>query len=199
MGRLLAATVAALVLCSCSGGGDDTAARPADATTTTTTTADAAPSTTAAPDGTTTVPAGADSCDNRPSGSSPAAFDPASGTYAAHLRSYNRGTSELTFDVVRWLSGQDAVEAFHREHPEEQDGPPNDYYVTDVPGGELTATVEEDAAIWLSSLAVTGTPGIERWTIEDISGHLAEGSDTDVYWLTFSDGKVTEICEQYRP
>jgi hypothetical protein len=38
----------------------------------------------------------------------------------------------LTVDVIQFLTGREAEEAYHRDHPEDPLGPPNDYYILTV-------------------------------------------------------------------
>lgn len=66
-------------------------------------------------------------CPRRPAGSSPATFDSSGGTYAAQSLTALEGR-KLQFDVVQWLSGDDANEAYFRESDDDS-GAPNDYYI----------------------------------------------------------------------
>jgi hypothetical protein len=96
-------------------------------------------------------------------------FDDEAGSYAAHLRSFEAKTATLTFQAIG-LGDEDR-----------------------------TSGVTSDVQVWFDSQAATGNPGVEKWTIDDLTGHVAEGAPTDVYWLTFSKGKVSEICQQVSP
>lgn len=136
----------------------------------------------------------------RPAGSSPATFDPAGGIYAAHVRAFDPTASTLTFDVVQWLTGDDAVEAYRHDEPGTTDGPPNDYYVVNQSHTERTVPVAPDVTVGLVRLATTGTVDVKPGTFSELPGYVPAGDPaTTVYWLTVADGTVTGICEQYRP
>lgn len=135
----------------------------------------------------------------RTTGSSPATFDPVGGIYAAHISAFDETSSTLTFDVVQWLTGDDAVAAYQHDEPGSTDGPPNDYYIVNESHAERTAPVAPDAAVALVRLATTGDVRPKPGTLAELPGYLAAGFDETVYWLTVSDGAITGICEQYRP
>lgn len=137
----------------------------------------------------------------RPPGSSPGAFDGTHHLYAAHIVGYDSGS--LAFDVVQWLSGEDAAEAYRRDNPDAgtDDGPPNDYYIVNADDQVRTLPVAAGIQVGL----LWRSEGVEVSTAElsELADHLAEGNPSDVYWLTFAgeDGPtvVTGICQQYRP
>ncbi len=62
-------------------------------------------------------------------GSSPAVFDPKAGAYAVNVTEITPDGRTVSFDVVQWLVGQEAIDAYHEDHPEDPEGPPNDYYI----------------------------------------------------------------------
>jgi hypothetical protein len=145
--------------------------------------------TTAPPQG--SVPDPSD-CPQRPSGSSPAAFDPSGGTYAAQSVTVE-GASELGFDVVQWLSGDDADEAYERETGDDT-GAPNDYFIVNESSELRTAPVADDAAIYV--LRTDGDAG----SLHAVSLAEVPTDDPDrTFWLTLDDGVVTDVCQQYRP
>src|SRR4051794_16870803 len=47
-------------------------------------------------------------------GSSPAIFDAAHGTYAVYLTGIDPGSRTLSYDVIQFLVGDQAAEAYHR-------------------------------------------------------------------------------------
>jgi hypothetical protein len=147
-----------------------------------------------------TLPGGEiDHCPQRPEGSSPSIFDAAAGTYAAHLTAVDAAALSLSFDVVQWLTGTDAVDAYHVDNPADPDGPPNDYYVVNANSEVRTAPVGAGATVLLVRLAADGTAAVSPGTVDELPAYLELAFPDDVYWLTFAAGEIVEICEQYRP
>lgn len=131
-------------------------------------------------------------CPHRPSGSSQGVFDPSGGTYAAQ-RLAVEGTDHLRFDIVQWLSGMDADDAYFRETGDDS-GAPNDYFTINESDEVRSAPVAEDAAIHV--LRADGyASSLHPVSLKDVP--IDEPERT--FWLTFADGSVTEICQQYRP
>ena len=122
--------------------------------------------------------AAVDDCPSRPSGSSPAQFDDGAGTYAVTSLEY--GDGEVAFDVVQWVSD-----------PQE----PNDYRIENGSPQVRTAPVRQGALVL--ALVDPGGPALEKVEPTDLT--TREPSADEVWWLTFDEGSVTEICQQYRP
>jgi hypothetical protein len=136
----------------------------------------------------------------RSTGSSPATFDPAGGIYAVYLVGVDPEAGTVRFDVIQWLSGDDAVEAYRHDEPGSTDGPPNDYYIVDESHAVRSVPVDPDAAVGLVRLATTGDASVKPATLSELPGYVPAGDpSTTVYWLTVADGMITGICEQYRP
>lgn len=135
----------------------------------------------------------------RSSGSNPATFDERGGVHAAFITSVDERSSSLSFDVVQWLSGEEADEAYRRDVPDDPGGPPNDYYLVNESDLVRTAPIAPDAQVALVRLGQDGDPGVGPGTVEELPGYVAAGSPSDVYWLTFDRGSVVAVCEQYRP
>jgi hypothetical protein len=188
--------LAGVLLVGCSDDGEANGQRRGTgesvASTTTTTSASGAKSST-------TARSGLADCANRPAGSSTATFDPSAGTYAVQDVSLARGPLTLTFNVVQWLSGQDAERAWEHDHPEDPNGPPNDYYIVDASDRLRAAPLKAGATVLLTHLSTDATPPVEPDTIGGLEAYLGEGPPTATYWLSFDGGVVTEVCEQYFP
>lgn len=131
-------------------------------------------------------------CQRRTRDSSPALFDPSGGTYAAQSVTTVEGR-KVQFDVVQWLSGEDANEAYLRESGDDS-GAPNDYYILNERAELRTAQVSGSAVILV--LRADGHAG----SLHEVP---FESIPTDephrTFWLTFTDGAITEVCQQYRP
>ena len=149
------------------------------------------------------APAAGD-CPHRPSQSSPAVFDAAAGTYAAQALAFDRGAGTVSFDVVQWLTGDEARAAYFADNPQVDpgtpgEGPPNDYYLLDQNDLVRTAPIASDASVHLTHLATDGTAAVEADTLDALAAELANGHPEDTYWLSFADGAVVAVCQQYRP
>ncbi|MBW3536561.1 MAG: hypothetical protein KY395_02155 [Actinobacteria bacterium] len=192
---VLAVLVAGLV--GAAACGDD---EVADTVTTTTSTAQSPP----AVDTTTPAPApetqSLQSCPGA-SGNSPATFDGGSGTYAAFIVEFIAADIPLSFDVVQWMTGEAAREAYREDHPEDPEGPPNDYYVRNQSTKTRDADVRSDAKVWLVKMEEDSDADVDRATFEELSSYNenSEGGSFHIFWLTFENDKIVEICEQFRP
>lgn len=131
-------------------------------------------------------------CPRRPVRSSPATFDPSGGTHAAQSLTALEGR-KLQFDVVQWLSGDDANDAYVRESGDDS-GAPNDYYIANERDELRIAPVADEAVILV--LRADGYAG-SLHTVPFDSIPIDDPHRT--FWLTFTDGAITEICQQYRP
>lgn len=131
-------------------------------------------------------------CPRRPVGSSPATFDASGGTYAARFLTALEGR-KLQFDVVQWLGGDDADEAYLRESGDDS-GAPNDYYIVNERDELRTAPVADEAVILM--LRADGHAG-SLHTVPFDSIPIDDPHRT--FWLTFTEDAITEVCQQYRP
>ena len=105
----------------------------------------------------------------------------------------------VSFDVLQWLVGQDAAEAYHEEYPEDPEGPPNDYWTRNQNPQLREAPVAEDADVRLVRLAADSNADVNPGTVAEIPEYLAEGFPSPIWWLTLDGGAVTAVCEQYVP
>ena len=193
----VAALLLAILLFSAACGDDGPSETPTSttgSTATSSTTVDVA--TTAAPD----APQSLQSCPGA-TGDSPATFDGASGTYAAFIAEFVAEDVPLTFDVVQWMTGETAREAYQEDHPDDPEGPPNDYYIRNQSAQTRQADVASDARVWLVKMEEDEDADVDRATFEELGSHNenSEGRSTHLYWLTFDDDTIVEICEQFRP
>lgn len=135
----------------------------------------------------------------KPPGSSPGQFDAREGTYATKDVSFDARSSTLSFNVVQWLSGDDARDAWRKDNADEVDGPPNGYYIIDESPRLRRAELDPDVRILLTHLRTDGTAQVEADALSNLESYVEGGQSDDTYWLTFDSGLISEICEQYRP
>jgi hypothetical protein len=186
------------LLASCDGGDDDEGAAKPDETTTTSTVAAASSTTTTAAGPGATAP-----CTNFPE-SSPAQFDAKGGRYAVYLTKLDVGKRIVGFDVIQFLGGEAAAQAYKKDNPGTTDGPPNDYYVVNE-----SKTVREASVGQSVEIVILGDDPAEQKevTLAEVPAHLAKSTPSEPgmqlstypYWLTVADGTVNEICQQYVP
>ncbi len=127
---------------------------------------------------------------------SPAAFDEVSGTYPAFVLSYVDDSPE--FDVVQWLTGPEADALWDERFPDSE-GPPNDYLIENQNALRRTAAVAPDASVAL--LVSEGGPTLVARSPGDFQLYVETGDylGPPLVWLTFDNGTIVSICEQYRP
>lgn len=189
----------ALVALAAGCSGDDEGADASSTTgeavisSTTSSTSTTTSSTSAPPAGETARP-----CTEHARVSSPAEFDAAAGTYAVTVQAVDPRQGTVEFDVVQWLVGQDAIDAYHQDHPEDPEGPPNDYLVRNESDRLRTAPIRDDAEVSLVRLHEDGNADAGPGTVDELPSYL-EATSMGVWWLTFDAGEVVQICEQYTP
>jgi len=138
--------------------------------------------------------------------SSPAQFDSGTGQYAAYLTAVDVTRRALGFDVIQFLRGDDATAAYHREAPNDPEGPPNDYFIVNDNPTTREAAVDRDVRVRLVRLHEDSSADLDPGTFEELPTYLAgyrpaeeRRLSANPFWLSFSDGVITAICEQYVP
>ncbi|HEY0699095.1 MAG TPA: hypothetical protein VGD43_14945 [Micromonospora sp.] len=175
-----------------------------------TTTGDAAPSgsasagtgtiSTAAP--ATTTPAA--SPDSPSPKASPVLPD---GRSAVYLTGLDTTRNTVTFDLIEFLTGDAAKAEWKKEHPENPDGPDNDYMIVNRNKLLRTLPVSADAqCVVLSSLGGTDTKTISFATLPTFLKQQHKGMTLTPptiavlpFWLTVRHGTVVRIEEQFLP
>lgn len=183
--------LAALLLAGC--GHRQRAAEPPRVTPPTSTTVPATP--TPAPP---TTPAPAPPTKGHP------AHVLADGRYPAYLTAIDVPGRTLTFDVIQWLTGKAAEEAFHEDYPGMEGAPPNGYYIRNVSQKLRALPVRQNVpveVVWLGEGSET-----EHTTFEALPDYFAGDLNPDdkylwydPFWLTVHDDRIESIVEQYTP
>lgn len=201
--RRLSAIAVVLLAVGCSSSSKPTSSPPTTSTTTvagrtTTTTAPTTTTTTKTAISTTTI-AATDSAQCSAGTSSRADFDHQNGDYAAFVYRVDVPRRELSFDVVQFLVGDAATNAYHQHEPgAAPGGPPNDYYIVNALKHVDQATAAGDARIRI--LDANNLPNIVAATINDLANLAPQGDEgLGLFWLRFHDSVVTDICQQYQP
>jgi len=202
MRKTLAAVVAlaltALVLASCSSK-PSTSAGPAAAPATVSTSTPTAPAATiraaarAAGGGTTA----SRQASGTASKSRPVVL--ADGRHPVFVTRVNASTRTLTFDLIQFLTGDDAIRAAAEDHQESP--PPNDYYIRNVNPRLRTLPVRPGAPVTVNTLAWNET-GSSTTTVPVSLAKLADllpQAWSPPFWVTVRNGQVVRIAEQFVP
>lgn len=180
-----------LALAACGDDGEE----PESAATTAATTAPddttTSPPSSTAPSGSTTPTA---------SGDSGGGVDLDDGRHPAYLTSVDVAGRTLTFDVIQFLTGDEATTAYQAETGE-TDTPPNDYFIVNENPKLRTAPVSAGVTVQLVRLADDGDADLDAGTWDELSTYLAQPGiqEFSPFWLTVSGGEITAIEEQYLP
>jgi hypothetical protein len=127
------------------------------------------------------------------------------GRHCAFLTGLNSRSRTLTFDVVRWLTGEEADAAFHRDHPEAPDvGVPNGFYIVNQNPRLRTLTVQRGAVV--SVLVPSHGSVHQRIRFTALPRHLRDDLEPgdgrlwyNPFWLTVHNDRIVSIVEQYTP
>jgi hypothetical protein len=130
-------------------------------------------------------------------GSSRADFDGRDGEFAVLLYEVDVGARSLAFDVIQFLVGDDAKREHLRQNPGDTSGPPNDYMTLNALEQVDRATVTATPGVYV--LGPDGT-SLMATTFEQLPPRpVGRRPGLGLYWLTFQDGLVKEICQQFTP
>jgi hypothetical protein len=124
------------------------------------------------------------------------------GRHPVFLTGLDAGGRTVEFDLIQWLTGEAAREAYTAAHPDDPGYPPNDYFiVNDNPrlrvlpvAGDVTVTVLEHGFEPMA-IAFEELPAF-------VADDLVPGDASlwhNPFWLTVRDGTITDIDEQYIP
>lgn len=127
-------------------------------------------------------------------------IDLADGRHPAYVVELSVAEREITVDVIQFLTGQEAVEAYQADNPADPEGPPNDYYILNENPMLRTGPLTADAQVRLVKLEQDADADLDDATLEELDEFLdSEGSPTVPFWITVSSGEITRVEEQYIP
>lgn len=158
--------------------------------------------TTEAPADESTTPGDVATVPSVPGTEAPAAPVIEDGRHAVYLTGLDVGPRTIEFDVVQWLTGEEARAAYTADHPDDPGGPPNDYYVVNENPRLRVLPVAGDATVTVLEHGFEPT----QIAFEDLPAFLADDALPDdralwhdPFWLTVRGDTVTAIEEQYIP
>lgn len=128
----------------------------------------------------------------------------ADGRHAAFLTAIDVSAGTITFDVIQYLTGEAAEHAFHQDHPEIAEGPPNGFYIRNENPRLRTLPVHHDVPVQVTWLGDGNQP--EWISFEDLPAYFTGDAVPDdpyvwydPFWLTVHNDRVESIVEQYLP
>ncbi len=129
------------------------------------------------------------------------------GRSAAYLTGVDGSAKTLTFDPIDFLTGDAAKTEWKKEHPENPDGPDNDYLIVNDDKTLRTLPVAPDAqCVVLSTLGGTDTKTISFAAFPAFLKQQSDGMTLpppDIsplpFWLTVQHGTIVKIEEQFTP
>lgn len=124
------------------------------------------------------------------------------GRHPVYLTAIDVAGRTVEFDLIQWLTGEEARDAWTAENPDMPGYPPNDYFVVNDNPRLRVLPVSSDVPVTV--LEHGWDPA--SVTFEDLPAFMAEDLFPEdgflwhnPFWLTVSDGTVTVIEEQYTP
>jgi hypothetical protein len=105
---------------------------------------------------------------------------------------------------VRFLTGQEAIDAYHVDFPDDPEGPPNGHYVVDDGRALVTMPVSAAVDVQLVRLLEDSDPALSEGTFEQLPAYLEAYSEEgrlsyNPLPLQVESGAVVRITEQYVP
>jgi len=120
------------------------------------------------------------------------------GRSAAYLKTVDLTKRTITFDLIQLLFGDEATKEWVKKHPDEPEGPPEGYLLTNDNKKLRTITFSKDMIVKVIDLN-SSNPAVARpIPLVNLPAHLAgERNAALPYWLTVEQGQVTILQEEY--
>ncbi|MGH9233539.1 MAG: hypothetical protein ACRD0R_09420 [Acidimicrobiales bacterium] len=124
------------------------------------------------------------------------------GRHPVFLTGLDVGSRTVEFDLIQWLTGEAAREAYTADNPDDPGYPPNDLYVVNDNPRLRVLPVADDVPVTVLE------HGYEPMgvTFEELPAFVADDVFPDdvwlwhnPFWLTVRDGTIIDIEEQYTP
>ncbi|HEX2054800.1 MAG TPA: hypothetical protein VHJ78_13885 [Actinomycetota bacterium] len=128
------------------------------------------------------------------------AIDLADGRHPAYIMGVDVRQRRVEIDVIQFLTGPAAAEAYRRDNPDDPEGPPNDYYIVNSNPRVRAGTLAEGAAIRLVKLQEDRNADLDPATVEELRTYVGSTPGSNApFWVTVSGGRIAGIEEQYVP
>jgi len=126
------------------------------------------------------------------------------GRHPAYLTDIDTAARTVEFDLIQFLTGDEATAAYIEDHPDDPGGPPNDYYIVNDNPRLRRLSVAENVQVTVLDWEGGFNPQVIAFA--DLPAQLAADlvpDDDRIWpsplWLTVNDDTVTAIEEQYIP
>jgi hypothetical protein len=129
------------------------------------------------------------------------------GRHPVYLTGLDVAGRKVTFDLIQFLTGEEAKKAWVAAHPDEPDGPPNDYFIVNQNPKLRTMDFAEPVTVVIVDMSGGGV-GSKEISLAALPARLVETTPAEAgdkrlsynpYWLTVAHNKVTRIEEQFLP
>lgn len=117
------------------------------------------------------------------------------GRHPVRFTKVDAAARTVTFDLLQFLTGAAAKAEWIKVHPEEPDGPPNDYMIINNNPLLRTLPVAADATVKVLNKETADPTTPLQIPFADLTAYISAG----IFWMTVSKGAVTLIEEQFLP
>jgi hypothetical protein len=117
----------------------------------------------------------------------------ADGRHPVIIKTVEPHQQRITFDLVQWYGGADAVREAAKDNLEAD----NDYYIRNTSSRLRTLPVLAAAAITVNQL--TGSNQAVPVSLAKLSTWFPRTGPGPMFWITVRDGHVSQISEQWVP
>lgn len=127
-------------------------------------------------------------------------MDLADGRHPVFIEEVNLARGTMVVDVIQFLTGEEARQAYLRDHPDDPDGPPNDYYILNTNPRLRSGVVAAGAPIRLVKMEQTSSAELEDADLNELAEFVRSIEPSVVpFWITVAGGQITAVEEQYVP
>ena len=123
--------------------------------------------------------------------------------FVGYLTDLDVAGRNVEFDLIQFLTGDEAISAYRQDHPGGFDVPPNGYYIINDNPKLRRLPVADDVAVTVLDWNARFQPKMVTFAElpAELAGRGVPGKDlgSDPCWLTVDDGTVTAIDEQFIP
>ena len=126
------------------------------------------------------------------------------GRHPVYLTDIDTAARTVEFDLIQFLTGDEATAAYIEDHPDDPGGPPNDYYIVNDNPRLRRLSVAENVQVTVLDWEGGFKPQVIAFA--DLPAQLAADLVPDddriwpnPFWLTVNDATITAIEEQYIP
>ena len=123
------------------------------------------------------------------------------GRHAVRITNVDVSGRTVEFDVIRFLTGDEATAAYREDHPADPNGfPENDYYIVNDNPRLRTLPVADDVTV---TVLATGEPeptanSPHPIAFAELPGYIAQFG-AGPFWLTVNGGNLVAVEQQYVP